>query len=447
MKCTQLQVQHLLLRAGFGDSYDKVTKYIGLKPGQILESEWDACSVIKDIHLDTDFTGFYEKRQMSQADRQMMAKKGRNAVKELNTRWLKEMVNANSGFREKMAFFWHDHFACRSQNPILIQDYLGIIRKHALGNFGDLLRTVSKSPAMLQYLNNQQNKKTAPNENFAREVMELFTLGRDQGYTEKDISEAARAFTGWGFKKGKFVERIHVHDDGIKTILGRSGNFDGDDVLNLLLENPQTAKHIAEKWVRYFVHPSGNPELENKVADELYRTDYDIKRGMQIMFASEEFYAEKNIGTRIKSPIELIASVQRQLHVQIEDQNSLIFLQRMMGQVLFDPPNVAGWPDGKEWVDSATLMFRMNLPKLIFRSALIQNELADSFDDNDKFKMVGALKKLKLSIDFDQLSDEFEKLEELNSYLLQVSSSTKITAHSLIDQVVEITSKPEFQLC
>ena len=277
--------------------------------------------------------------------------------------------------------------------------------------------------------------------------MELFTLGRDQGYTEKDISEAARAFTGWGFRKGVFMERPYFHDDGIKTIMGKSGNFNGDDVLNLLLENKRTAKYIAEKWVRYFVHPSGNTKLEIKVADELYSTNYDIKRGLQIMFMSEVFYAKKNIGVRIKSPIELIVSVQRQLHVQIEDQNSLIFLQRMLGQILFDPPNVSGWPDGKDWVDSATLMFRMNLPKLIFRAALIQSELAGSFDDNDKFKMAGKLKKLRSNIDFDRLSDEFEDLDQLNSYLLQVNSISKTTGNSLIDQIVDITSKPEFQLC
>ena len=139
-----------------------------------------------------------------------------------------------------------------------MQGYLDVIRKHALGNFGDLLREVSKTPAMLQYLNNQQNRKSSPNENFAREVMELFTLGRDQGYSESDISEAARAFTGWGFNKdGKFVSRQRQHDQGVKNVLGKSGDFDGDDIIDLLLEQKQTANYISQKWVRFFVNYEG----------------------------------------------------------------------------------------------------------------------------------------------------------------------------------------------
>ncbi|MEQ8303897.1 MAG: DUF1800 domain-containing protein [Cyclobacteriaceae bacterium] len=450
MKLNQQQVQHLLLRAGFGDTHATVQKYIGLKPADILEEQLALATKVNPVKIDAEFVSYTVMKEMSSDEQQMMRKEARQDVKELNVLWLKEMANAPSGINEKMAFFWHDHFACSSQNPKFVQVYLDAIRQHALGNFGDLLRAVSKSQAILLYLNNQQNRKMAPNENFAREVMELFTLGRDEGYTEKDISEAARAFTGWGIKEGEFFERPFQHDNGVKVIMGQSGNFDGDDVLDILLKKPQTARFIAQKWVKYFVHYDGNPALEKRVADELFRTNYDIKRALVVMYSSDEFYDVKNLGSRIKSPIELITNFQRQVHVRIENDQSFIFLQRMMGQTLFDPPNVAGWPDGKDWVDSASLMFRMNLPQLIFRSALIQYPLAASFDDNDQFKLKGQLKQLQTSIDLKLLESSFPNgdLAEIQKFLLQgfPENQDKMDG-SLIDKIVHITSKPEYQLC
>jgi len=388
---------------------------------------------------------------MSEMAKQEMRKSAREDIKTLNTLWITEMVEAPSGLNEKMAFFWHDHFACKSPNPIFMQDYLDVIRTNALGNFGDLLKAVSKTPAMLQYLNNQQNKKQAPNENFAREVMELFTLGRDNEYTERDISEAARAFTGWGFnKEGEFVFRQKWHDAGTKTVLNNTGNLTGDDVLEILLNEKQTARYISQKWVRFFANEQGNPQLEDLVANTLYSTGYNIKKALNILFTSELFYQESNIGCRIKSPIELVVGIQRQLHVQITDEKSLIYLQRMMGQMLFDPPNVAGWPDGKDWVDSAALMFRMNLPELIFRAAAIQHHLEDSFDDNDMFKLKGPLKQLETTIDHDQLLQELGQLDpiEIENYLLQQrSASDPNPSDNFMDLIVFYTSKPEYQLC
>ena len=450
MKLKQQEVQHLLLRAGFGDTHATIQKYIGLKPADILEEQLSLATQVHPVKIDATYPSFMAMKEMSSDKQQMMRKEARQDVKDLNVLWLKEMANAPSGINEKMAFFWHDHFACRSQNPMFVQVYLDAIRENALGNFGDLLRTISKTPAMLQYLNNQQNKKQSPNENFAREVMELFTLGRDQGYTEKDISEVARAFTGWGIKEGEFIFRTFQHDEGIKSVMGKSGNYDGDDVLDILLKNPQTARYIAQKWVQYFVHYDGYPELEKRVADELFETNYDIKRALVVLYSSEEFYAAKNLGSRIKSPIELITNFQRQLHVRIENDQSFIFLQRMMGQTLFDPPNVAGWPDGKDWVDSASLMFRMNLPQLIFRSALIEYPLAASFDDNDQFRLKGKLKQLETSIDLTLLESSFPNVDvaKIQNFLLQgFSKNQEKIDGSLVDKIVHFTSKPEYQLC
>src|SRR5262249_34193319 len=191
------------------------------------------------------------------------------------------------------------------------QGLLDVIRRNALGNFGDLLKEVSKSAAMLFFLNNQQNRKDHPNENFAREVMELFTMGRGN-YTEQDIKEAARAFTGWGANAGgEFVFRKFQHDTGEKTVLGKSGNFDGDNIIDILIENKQTARFITRKIYRYFVNDEVNEAIVDKLANKFYQSNYDISELMKEIFSSDWFYDPKNIGSRIKSPVELIVGIRR----------------------------------------------------------------------------------------------------------------------------------------
>jgi len=180
-------------------------------------------------------------------------------------------------------------------NPKFNRQLLNVIRKNALGNFKELLFEVSKSPAMLQFLNNQQNKKDHPNENFAREVMELFTMGRGN-YTENDIKELARAFTGWGYdKEGNFTERPKQHDTGAKTFLGKTGNFTGDDVLNIILEQKATAKFITAKIYKFFVNENPDQNNINKLSEELYTSNYDLKKLMQNIFSSSWFYDQKKM--------------------------------------------------------------------------------------------------------------------------------------------------------
>ena len=195
--------------------------------------------------------------------------------------------------------------------------------------------------------------------------MELFTLGRGN-YSENDIKDAARAFTGWSANvKGEFVFRKFQHDTGNKTVLGRSGNFDGDDVLNILLEEKQTAKYITQKIYRFFVNEEINKEKNEWLADRFYKSDYNIASLMEDIFTADWFYEEKNIGSKIKSPVELLVGIQRMLPMELENEEALMVLQRILGQLLFYPPNVAGWPGGKSWIDSSSLMMRMRIPKLI----------------------------------------------------------------------------------
>ncbi len=304
-------------------------------------------------------------QQLTKEQKQQIRKESREAIKNLNLRWLDEMVHTDAQLREKMAFFWHGHFANREINIFFQQKLLDIIRQNALGNFGDLLSEVSKSAAMLGFLNNQQNRKQSPNENFAREVMELFTMGRGN-YTEKDIREAARAFTGWGFDlSGEFVFRKQFHDTGTKTIFNKTGNFDGDDVIRMLLENKQTAHFITEKVYRFFINDIADPAIVATLAARFYQSGYNISQLMTDIFTADWFYSNANTGVKIKSPVELLVGIRRILPMEFAQEEVQLLYQRLLGQMLFYPPNVAGWPGGRNWIDSSSLMYRLRLPQLL----------------------------------------------------------------------------------
>ncbi|PZU12489.1 MAG: DUF1800 domain-containing protein, partial [Chryseobacterium sp.] len=285
--------KHLLWRAGFG---------AGINQFEDLHKK-DIKSLIHDLFTEETFLfinydtpdivegGDYMMNDKAPAEKKKeMQRVYREQNEELNLNFLDKMVNSKEQMREKMAFFWHGHFASRVVNPKFNRQILNVIRKNALGNFKDLLFEVSQAPAMLNFLNNQQNKKDHPNENFAREVMELFTMGRGN-YTEKDIREGARAFTGWGFdKEGNFVERKKLHDEGTKTFLGKTGNFTGTDALNIILEQKATSKFITTKIYKFFVNENVDETIVNKLSESFYQSNYDIKKLMIDIFSSSWFY-------------------------------------------------------------------------------------------------------------------------------------------------------------
>jgi uncharacterized protein (DUF1800 family) len=402
--------------------------------------------------------------------RKKLREQSREDLKVMNLRWLEMMINSEAQLREKMSLFWHGHFATRIPNSFFSQELLHIIRSNALGNFGDMLKAVSKSPAMLQFLNNQQNRKSHPNENFAREVMELFTMGRGN-YTENDVKEAARAFTGWGFNaKGEFVFRKNQHDTGSKTFLGKTGNFEGEDILNILLENSQTANYISKKIYRHFVNENVNEVNQQWLSKHFYSNNYDIARLLEDMFTSDWFYDEKNIGTRIKSPVELLAGIRRILPMQLEKDESQLLFQRTLGQVLFYPPNVAGWPGGKSWIDSSSLMLRLRIPK-IFSANDALDIMPKADDDVQMGMMMEGIKKMRdavkggtATIDWASVNKIFEKvqrdklLESIADTVLQTKGQVSnavldkyVNAESrenyIKSAVVNLMSTPEYQLC
>lgn len=480
----QLKNQHLLWRAGFGPAVEQLDDLSRYTPQQFYKALVKASSKkpgfidVADDYLKGLVMGAQEigrqQGELSAEERRKRQQKNREGIRSLNLYWMYEMVNSASQLREKMAFFWHGHFACRNLNIFYQQGLLDILRRNALGNFGSMLKEVSRSAAMLFFLNNQQNRKDSPNENFAREVMELFTMGRGN-YSEKDIKEAARAFTGWGANlRGEFIFRRGQHDFGSKTVLGRTGNFDGDDVLDILLEEKQTAQYITQKIWKFFVHETPDTEKISWLADRFYKNNYDISKLLEDIFTSDWFYEEKIIGSRIKSPIELMVGIQRMLPMEIEKEETLLVLQRLLGQILFFPPNVAGWPGGKSWIDSSSLMMRMRIPKLINDTDKINMKPKDDDDtmmgrmDEEKAapKINAALRRqvINASIDWKDYVKKFSSTEReklvnaISGVLLQTKTGVdaelvkKYSDESgrenfIKTATIQIMCTPEYQLC
>lgn len=481
----QIKNQHLMWRAGFGPAVEQLADLREIVPKQLYKALQKASLKkpeyidVADDYLKGLFAGIDEagrqqrRKEMTEDERKKVQQKNRESVRSLNLNWLDLFVTTDAQLREKMAFFWHGHFACRNLNVFYQQGLLDVIRRNALGSFRDMLHEVSRTAAMLNFLNNQQNRKDHPNENFAREVMELFTLGRGN-YTENDIKEAARAFTGWTANlKGEFIFRRFQHDYGTKTVLGKTGNFDGDEVLDILLSQKQTAKFLTQKIYKFFVNETPDDEKVNWLADRFYQSTYDIGKLMDDIFTSDWFYDEKNIGAKIKSPIELVAGIQRMLPMQLENPEALTFLQRALGQMLFYPPNVAGWPGGKTWIDSSSLMLRMRLPQLINDVDELNVKVKDDDDQmmgrktgDDDAKPKGFAKRsiIKANIDWRTYIGHFETVQKeqlvntIASNLLQTKNGVN---NELIKQYADATSKesfirsatlqlmstPEYQLC
>ncbi|MEO6135987.1 MAG: DUF1800 domain-containing protein [Ginsengibacter sp.] len=471
----QLKNQHLLWRAAFGpmaenaneleqvsqkDLFKLLQKTSSKKPTPLSVANNALDGLVKGIGV----LGKMEKPTDDQ--RRQMRKQSASDLKDLNLTWLSEMINSEAQLREKMSLFWHGHFACRIINIYYQQQLLNSIRGNALENFGDLLREVSKSPAMLSFLNNQQNKKEHPNENFAREVMELFTMGRGN-YSEEDIKEAARAFTGWGFKaSGEFVDRKNFHDNGEKTFLGKKGKFDGDDILDIILEQKATAKFITAKLYKYFVNEKVDDQIVSSLAEDFYNSNYNIQILMTAIFTSDWFYEEKNIATIIKSPVALLVGIRRLIPMELEVPQSQLLFERALGQVLFYPPNVAGWPGGKSWIDSSALMLRMRLPQILTNAEDFAIKPKD--DDDVMMGMQGVDTKAKkqelpVNVDWKRVVQVFEKtprdllMDKLNAVVLQTRGTIPSTIlNRYIDNtsregfiktaIVQLMSTPEYQL-
>jgi hypothetical protein len=471
-----MNLQHLLWRMGFGPRTQSWAQWSALPP----ETWWPklrdeslaspvhfdvADGVINGLLMGVGELGKMERRDLSKEEKKQLRKQSREDLQNLNLLWLEEMTHSKAQLREKMALFWHGHFASRNINILYQQQLLAVIREHALGNFGDLLRGVSKSAAMISFLNNQQNKKQHPNENFAREVMELFTLGRGH-YTENDVQEAARAFTGWNHRlDGEFVFRQRDHDTGSKTILGKTGFFKGDEVLDLLLERRETAWFITRKLYRFLVNENTQPEDRIRwLGDRFYDSGYKIIRLLEDIARSDWFYAPENVGVNIKSPVLLWVGIRRALPLELEDPESQLLLQKALGQILFYPPNVAGWPGGRNWIDSSSLMLRLRIPQILYSRQPL--DVRGKTDDDQQMGEApkGALRRFSATIDWQAPQKLFaatpeealpEKLAAYlwctppkNASLEVIKKHLSATHHDqrLPSAIVHLMATPEYQL-
>lgn len=403
MLTNRQKLAHLYSRAGFGLSPAEWTR----------RREWTIGRAVEDLFREaehslplggttreelSDMEETLSRMQRRQQREQANQEKRRLLITGLNRDWVHRMADPDRvGFREKMVLFWHGHFAVQTLFAGLARAYANTIHQHALGRFSDLTLAMATDPAMILFLNNQQNHKDHPNENFARELMELFTLGRGQ-YTEQDIREGARAFTGWACQplKGEFLYKAADHDEGQKTFFGQTGNWNGQDILEMILNRPETARFVTRKIYRFFVHDTPDEVRIESLSTSFFRSGYDISSLMKEIFLSDWFYDPAYVGNRIKSPVELIAGLLKCFHGSVDDPTALAMGQSALGQVLFFPPSVAGWNGGKSWIDNQRLLLRLQLSMILFEAADIDLPLPG---DPEAVNQAAAIRRLRAHVD------------------------------------------------
>lgn len=454
-------IKHLYARAGFGIRFEDLHDHENWSIKKTVRKLFKASEKQEPINVLTDNIDRRNYARLTDVEKKLVQEERNRQTRTLNSAWIKQLSETDAQLREKMTLFWHNHFACNIGNAYYEQQLNNIERANALGNFKTLLLQVSQSPAMLQFLNNQQNQKGHPNENFARELMELFTLGRGN-YTEQDIKESARAFTGWAFNglNGEYTFRPRVHDNGIKIFKGKTGNFCGEDIIDMIVTDKQTAKFISTKLYRYLVNDIPDENHINQMADVFYRSNYEIKPLLEFVFLSDWFYDDKNIGNLVKSPVELLIGLNRQFYISYQNPEVLLQFQRTLGQILFRPPNVAGWPGGRNWIDSSSLMYRMKIPSVILNAGMI--DFAGKADPEDEAylaamrrQQLNVIKRVQAQPDWDKFLHDIPKnttKEQIAEYLLEPKLNSTITAgindaSDIKAMVIELVSTPEYQLC
>jgi uncharacterized protein (DUF1800 family) len=296
-------------------------------------------------------------------------------ARELRRWWVEEMLETDQPLVEKMTLFWHNHFTSSLQKvrfPPAMFRQNALYRREALGNFATLLKAVARDPAMLIYLDGVRSIARQPNENFARELLELFTLGEGH-YSEADIKNAARAFTGWSIDRetGQFVDRQPQHDDGEKTFLGQTGRFNGHDIIAIVLRQPRTAETVVEKLWREFVSLKPDPAEVKRLAAIFRNGGYEMKPVMRALLLSPAFRDPANRAALIKSPVELIIGTVHVLGLPVPEPTGLVRMMAGLGQSPFDPPNVKGWPGGDSWITTNTLLLRQQFLRRMIEATTV----------------------------------------------------------------------------
>jgi uncharacterized protein (DUF1800 family) len=360
---------HLYRRAGFGGNLAELRRAVAAGPAATIDV------LLKGEPKAAGFYAWLTRR--AQIDR------GIKEVAQLRGWWVYCMLNSGHPLLEKMTLFWHNHFATSvakvTSVPLMYKQNV-LLRQHALGKFEPFLQAMSKDAAMLAWLDSNSNIKGRANENYARELMELFSLGVGN-YTEKDIREAARAFTGWGTNGDSYEFNPYFHDTGAKTVLGQTGNFNGDDVVRIVLKRPVAARFLVRKLYRDFVSEQQVPpdSLIEPLADSFRKSDYDISHLMRTMLSSRHFFSNYAFRQRIKSPVEYVLGSVRAVYRDYPEgdpNRQNVPLRQLasridaMGQPLFAPPNVKGWRGGEAWLTTSTMLTRQNFAQAVAMGTL-----------------------------------------------------------------------------
>ena len=378
------RVSHLLRRAGFGASKDDLARFRGMG----LQGTIDYLLGF-DVLDDTTLEARLAAQTMDTTKRQ-----------DVTHWWLQRMAYSTRPLQEKMTLFWHgiltSSYAATNNTPAMFEQN-EMFRRMGMGRYSEMLKAVSRDEAMLIYLDSRTNRKSAPNENYSRELMELFTLGIGN-YSEEDVREAARSYTGWQVRKSKFKYNKNQHDNGYKRFLGQSGTWDGDDVVDIIMQQPAAAEYIVRRLWEFFAYADPEPAVLARLVTVFVDNQTEIRPVVQAIFESDEFYSTKAFRGLIKEPAELAASTVRTLSIDTTF-NTLRTGIEGMGQILLEPPDVAGWPGGAAWINSTTLLGRVNQANTVAngRSASLR------FDPEKLAESVGATSEAQIDFWVDLL--------------------------------------------
>jgi uncharacterized protein (DUF1800 family) len=480
--------QHLLNRAGFGGTPQQVRALAEMGLNAAVElivdyrtvplAEKETEKFDKDIMRPASAeqrmefqqarrVGDETRLEMYRMDRERRQMADRKQMQEMQRWWLKRMIETPRPLEEKLTLFWHGHFATSYRGVedsyhMFVQNQF--FRTNATGSFEGHVKGIIRDPAMLRYLNNDQNRKEKPNENLARELMELFTLGEGIVYSEDDIKQGARALTGYSFDDDVFVFRPELHDNGTKRIFGQTGKFDGVDFCDLILSQRACSDYICWKVYRFFINDHPGAPDENgrqfiaKLARQLRDNQYQLNPVLKTLFMSQHFYDDENVASVIKSPVQLIVQAIRSLHAPARNLGALVSASDLMGQNLFFPPNVKGWDGGRAWINTSTMFMRQNL--VIY---LLTGRRPDAYEWQAEGKQFNAMPLIE---HIPPSADGEANLDDTVSYLLRFTLGTpphpdritslvnfvndrggKIDNTILIEMLCLIAAMPEYQLC
>ena len=478
------KAHHLLSRAGFGGTPAQVRHLADLgldkavdllvdfqkTPSEPTDERTFSADIIRPL-TEAERREQQEARRTNnepvlerfQRMRNEATQKDRAQLADMRKWWLQRMIESARPLEERLTLLWHGHFATgyrTIEDSWHMERQNEFFRTNAAGNFGDLAYGIIRDPAMLRYLDNNRNRRRSPNENLARELMELFTMGEGK-YSERDIKEGARALTGYSFNDDAFVFEKNEHDGGAKTIFGRTGTWDGDDFVRLILESKAPSEFITLKLYRAFVCdlPGGLSKDRQRFVEALARrfrdAKYELRPALKILFKSEHFYDSEHAAAMIKSPVQLIVGAVRSLHTPPRELSALASASELMGQDLFQPPSVKGWDGGRAWINTATLFVRQNVLAYLITgvrpSAFPWEGDASDFDPTHLVAHLG-----------DRAQDPESVVEYLTRFMLGTppveerravlmtflrERGNRIDRDRLLGLLCLITAMPEYQLC